>query len=101
MVDENKEIVLIDFDRMIEDDKEEMQTIDLSSNFIAPEIGEGESYKSSDIYSIGQIIYFLFIEENLLDETNTNFDDQEIQNIYLKCTKENQKKLKNKVRINH
>ena len=68
MIDENKQVVLIDFDRMIDihynsDDL----TRDFASYYIAPEIENGEISDKSDIYSLGKMIYYIINETDLRD----------------------------------
>lgn len=62
MIDENKTVVLIDFDHMITDEYKS-NTIDLQENFVAPEVNQKKSTFKSDVYSIGKIIEFMFKNE--------------------------------------
>ncbi|KAK8871640.1 hypothetical protein M9Y10_007377 [Tritrichomonas musculus] len=65
--DKNKQIVLIDFDSMINYDRrneidKSKFTTDFSSVFVAPEINRTESgipSYQSDVYSLGQMISFI------------------------------------------
>ena len=59
MIDINNQVILIDFDRMIENDASNY-TKDFSPYFVAPEITQenGIITDRSDIYSIGLIINF-------------------------------------------
>ena len=67
MIDQNNVAILIDLDRMIlnsNDDQNENMTKSLSHDFLSPEICEGKPFSySTDIYSIGKIMNFLFNEE--------------------------------------
>lgn len=61
MLNENKTVVLIDFDRLIENDDNNEQTLDLNTNFFsAPEISHTSKYSyKSDIYSLGKMFKYL------------------------------------------
>ena len=90
MIDKDKTVVLIDFDRMITitnggDDGEYEHTADFGSDFVAPEIGNGIVSDKCDIYSIGQMIKYIIAS----NETNNN--DSQIEEIYEMCTQENYK----------
>lgn len=63
MIDQNKNLVLIDFDRMLREDNNGDHTRDLMGDFVAPEIFSGILTKKSDIFSIGNIMNFIFSEE--------------------------------------
>ncbi|KAK8880742.1 hypothetical protein M9Y10_003429 [Tritrichomonas musculus] len=81
IIDEDKTIILIDFDRMIDINQQKDdfdRTQDLSSLFIAPEIIKTGNYSfKSDIYSLGKIIYFIMKEEE---------EFIQIEEIYKRCT---------------
>lgn len=64
IIDQNNNLVLIDFDRMIKNDINFIHTTYFSSDFIAPEIKSGICNNKSDIYSIGKMIYYILNEEN-------------------------------------
>ncbi|KAK8850219.1 hypothetical protein M9Y10_018343 [Tritrichomonas musculus] len=62
MIDSNKNIVLIDFDRLI-DDTENAHSIDADNIFIAPEVYTSNKYSyESDIYSVGKMIEYVLNE---------------------------------------
>ena len=64
IIDGNKTLVLIDFDRML--NKDEMQkTQNFFSIYIAPEIYDKSKRYSYevDIYSLGLIVYFIIMEK--------------------------------------
>ncbi|KAK8838429.1 hypothetical protein M9Y10_033055 [Tritrichomonas musculus] len=66
MIDENKTIVLIDFDRLIKNDCNTTKTSDLNQFFIVPEIEIGGEYSyKSDIYSLGKMIEYIIIETKI------------------------------------
>ena len=90
MIDQDKTVISIDFDRMIKttngsDDDEYEHTADFGSDFVAPEIGNGIVSDKCDIYSIGQMIKYIIAS----NETNNN--DSQIEEIYEMCTQENYK----------
>ncbi|KAK8836224.1 hypothetical protein M9Y10_039856 [Tritrichomonas musculus] len=79
MIDSNKNIVLIDFDRLI-DNIENTHSIDANNKFIAPEVYATNQYSyESDIYSVGKMI------EHIL---NGKKDVPFLNNIIQKCTNE-------------
>lgn len=89
MIDENKTVVIIDFDRIITkkgQENNESNTINFASVFCAPEISLANFDEKCDIYSIGQMIYYLLNEETPNLSTTTNFKFDEISEIYKKCT---------------
>ena len=91
IIDSRKTFVLIDFDRMIKEDINGDYTKDLSSPFLAPEISTGYSTTKSDIYSIGQMIYYI-INENYPDNESPNIlinKYPDLKKIYDQCTNEN------------
>ena len=85
--DKNKQIVLIDFDSMINYDRrneidKSKFTTDFSSVFVAPEINRTESgipSYQSDVYSLGQMISFILTEILPSEERITN-DNNTTQN---------------------
>ena len=66
ILDENQTVILIDLDRMIkynEDLIEEERTI-IIHPYSSPEIKEGQTFSySTDIYSLGMLIYYIIFEE--------------------------------------
>ncbi|KAK8896769.1 hypothetical protein M9Y10_014686 [Tritrichomonas musculus] len=93
MIDENKTVFLIDFDRMIKVSNEtfnESHTNDFQHAFVAPEVNYEYISYGNDIYSLGQMIYYI-INEKLPKTTNVSddeFSNSNIQEIFNKCTKE-------------
>lgn len=72
-----------------------MNTFDFGTQFIAPEINNSTTLFESDIYSIGQLIYYIINEkrpndkvakEELFSKSNKN-----IEIIYKLCTENNPK----------
>ena len=66
IVDEEKRVILIDFDRMIgmeeQENPEEESTKDLYNLYQAPEVRNGTVTKytnEEDVYSLGLLIYFI------------------------------------------
>lgn len=97
MIDQDKNVVLIDFDRMIY--KENISnrkrfTCDFSSSFHAPEINTVSISESCDTYSLGKIIYYI-INEKIPDFGDSltslgNLDEYlDLKNLYLQCIKQN------------
>lgn len=73
--DEYKNIVLIDFDRMVKNDEQISREnyTSLFSNFVAPEHQSGEHFSyPADIYSFGKIVQFLFKNEFEQMKSNDN-----------------------------
>ena len=91
IIDRNKNIFLIDFDRVIKKsdifDIENL-TIDLNSSFIAPEVNLGQPSYKSDIYSIGKMIYYIMNEKNPDNciDAEAICENYTIRLIYEKCT---------------
>lgn len=91
IIDENKNIVLIDFDRLVECQKDNIcdgESVDIGSKYMAPEIMEKQNYSfSADIYSIAQIIYYILCEEEPTSALNiNNLNLQSFLDFYKKCT---------------
>ncbi|KAK8871865.1 hypothetical protein M9Y10_007610 [Tritrichomonas musculus] len=66
IINKNKTIILIDLDRMIKeyDNKSEKESTILLHQYISPELLEGHPFSySTDIYSLGLLIYFIIFEE--------------------------------------
>lgn len=94
IIDENKTAVLIDFDRMIEYNdsfSEQIHTVDFSHVYSAPEITETNFSYECDIYSIGQMIYFIMNEKNPKIGNDLNSGDfrsfGDMKEMYINCTK--------------
>ena len=93
IVDGNKDIVLIDFDRMVDfqylNDNADF-TADLGSRFVAPEIQSNDITYKCDVYSLGKMIYCIMKKEISVNDENSNqnvdFGEyNEILKIYKKC----------------
>ena len=83
MIDDNKNIVLIDLDRLIGKDDENESTSGLGSIFTAPELfNKGQYSYASDIYSLGKMI------EYLMSQTTKSAEISKIEEIYKKCLNE-------------
>lgn len=67
MLDENQHIVLIDFDRMIDENDKSSTTMDFYTPYIDPKIIEGLITTQNDIYSIGKILYNIFNKKEIHD----------------------------------
>ncbi|KAK8836972.1 hypothetical protein M9Y10_037008 [Tritrichomonas musculus] len=60
MIDENKTVVLIDFDRLIKNNDKPIHTKDLGADYAAPEVlSSGKFSYESDIYSFGKMIGYI------------------------------------------
>ncbi len=103
MIYQNKTVILIDFDRMIEcNDIMPNATNDFNHHYIAPEIHFGISFsKEVDIFSLGLIIYFVICEKDLsicydlmhdYDFNELSQSYPKIQEICSSCTKQNPEK---------
>lgn len=87
MIDENKNVVLIDFDRLIINDPNAVdKTQYFNSSFTAPEIIKTGDYScKSDVYSLGKMMDYI------ITKTNTNkssIDLSKIQEISQQCMNE-------------
>ena len=73
MIDENKELVLIDLDSLIKIDecKTSENTLDIGYIFIAPEVEETKKFSyQSDVYSLGKIIEYIM--KNIVMDASQN-----------------------------
>ena len=93
IIDQNYNLVLIDFDRMITNNHNDelVFTADLNSPFLAPEL-KVKNYVPSfenDIYSIGRIIYYIFTGDKnfIIDELQQKYPA--IFDILKQCCNEN------------
>ena len=95
IIDENKDIVLIDFDHMIKSDSERESDDNKDypvTRWADPYIVKTNFSYKCDIHSIGLIIYFIF-NEKFPDNNNTLIDNDIfikyplIKKIYIDCTK--------------
>ena len=89
MIDESKTVYIIDFDRMIDNDNDQ-HTTDFSLTFAAPEINKNEFTDKNDIYSIGQMIYYIMCEKKYECEAQDNIYEKYGKNehfvsIYKSC----------------
>ena len=95
MIDQNKNIVLIDFDRMVSNDiliNDTEHTADFSSAFAAPEFN---SY-SCDIYSLGMVIFYIMIEKVPTSNFFNKIEQyKEISDIFYQCIEEDPDKRPN------
>ncbi|KAK8892772.1 hypothetical protein M9Y10_030014 [Tritrichomonas musculus] len=83
MIDDNKNIVLIDLDRLIKNDDDYERTLDLGSDFSAPEVYQaGQFSYASDICSLGKMMEYLMSQATKSDEIS------KIEGIYTKCLNE-------------
>lgn len=77
IVDEYKNIVLIDFDRMIKfDEISNVSTKDFASDYYAPEVVSNKFSYECDIYSLGLTIYSILelknpLKKNVIDYINS------------------------------
>ncbi|KAK8839265.1 hypothetical protein M9Y10_032196 [Tritrichomonas musculus] len=75
IIDENKDAILIDFDRLISID--EQSTIDFAREIMPPEINTKQklSYES-DIYTLGYIMYYILFDKKpiKIKQNETEFD---------------------------
>ena len=86
LIDQNKNIFLVDFDRMMKiDDKTEYDqcTKDFSSSFVDPEVNNGNISFANDVFSIGQMIYYIINEENPSLQINNNKIKTSTNNLHL------------------
>lgn len=90
MIDLHKNIVLIDFDRLIKDMPNNEHTSNFSCEFAAPEIQNGEVSKKSDIYSLGKIIDYIIHKIRLKDVKLPQI--QTLINIINNCVNESPEK---------
>ncbi|KAK8850202.1 hypothetical protein M9Y10_018326 [Tritrichomonas musculus] len=93
MIDENKRVFVIDFDRMAKTSDIEsglIKTADLQENYTAPEVHTGHLSPKCDIYSIGKMIKNIF-KEAFIETSDKEIinDNLVIQSLYSKCTKDN------------
>ncbi|KAK8880701.1 hypothetical protein M9Y10_003387 [Tritrichomonas musculus] len=93
IIDENETAVLIDFDRIISNNRDnENFTNDFSHDFVAPEVNEGEITNKCDIYSLGMLIYYLVINKMPTIENRIKYNDFileiNLEEIYNSCIKE-------------
>ena len=95
MIDEKKKIYLIDFDNMIHEKyliNDVEHTSSFTSVFAAPELNYGFVFYESDIYSFGQMIYYIIKEEYPININKNKFLKDAIYPIkvlFSKCTDEN------------
>ena len=77
MIDVNKTIILIDFDRILTTDITDDQklTTDFTSSFADPEVNSGKITFANDIYSIGKMILFI-LDLDLNIENSTKYSDE-------------------------
>ena len=84
IIDDNCNVFIVDFDRMIDVRNNEMHTADFSSIFIAPEAINGEISYENDIYSLGKIIIYI-LNENKEQIKLVKEDEVILEAICKKC----------------
>ncbi|KAK8843701.1 Serine/threonine-protein kinase plk4 [Tritrichomonas musculus] len=78
IINENKDAIMIDFDRVIKPDKNEPQTVDFYKKSIAPEYFKTNK---SDVFSLGYVIHYLLegeipeMENNIITKDNFIFEE--------------------------
>lgn len=95
IINENKNAVLFDLDRMINvSELKSIRTADFGSKYVAPEVNNGAISYENDVYSICQLIYFIINEKDPKPDDCILHDNHEysefcfsIQFIYNKCAK--------------
>ncbi|KAK8887072.1 hypothetical protein M9Y10_038108 [Tritrichomonas musculus] len=94
MIDENKTVVIIDFDRMI-NSSSKINKDDVTKNFTpeysAPEINKGQISIENDIYSLGKVISFIMKSKEEEEEDNFSTKFPDIFDICKRCTNDNVK----------
>ena len=99
MLDQNKMTILIDLDRMVQnsDENTNENATELFHKFLSPEILNGQSFSfSTDIYSIGKIIFYMFERE--FKQIKDDSDSENMLflfNLYEKCTQKDPSKRPN------
>lgn len=94
--DINKSLILIDLDHMINnnDPNENITISSYSKNYSAPESDEGKVSNKSDIYSLGQVIYFIMHKKDPSPNMQMNESDFKnypiMKRIYQMCSNENE-----------
>lgn len=110
IIDSNKKMVLIDFDKMINDNRKyeidkSCFSRDFGLIFSSPEIICSNLFPSfkSDIYSIGMLIYFILMEKEPDKNKNKNCDLRlkypEMYEIFKECSKLKPKKRPSIIRL--
>lgn len=104
IIDENNQVVLIDFEQMIIETREDIEyTNKWNSEFVSPELSEYGMIQTSkaDIYSIGKMIYYILLEkvppneaEKSHNEINSNIFS-EMFSIYNQCNQKDPDKRPN------
>ena len=95
MIDNDKKIHIIDFDRMVhikDIKRDETNTNDFSTVYAAPEVNTNNFSFKCDIYSLGQLMYFIMKEkapnyENKIDKNEFS----PLNDFYRRCTNINAK----------
>ena len=87
IIDENKTIVLTDFDRMLTNEDEQI-TKNFNSVYFDPEISGTKQYSYEvDIYSLGLIIYFIVTENDPPDKPYLNNIFEEFEGTFFEIGK--------------
>ena len=71
IIDEYKNVVLIDFDRLIENNQNEEHSTDFGSFFIDPNIQSGRFTEKSDIHSLYLIIKYIINDKKMMASNPT------------------------------
>ena len=95
IIDEDNNVFLIDFDRMIKlnsFEENEKFTNDFASKFSAPELSSGSFSNKVDIYSLGMIIHFIISNQNMSEKSKYY---AKLHNLYKKCIDNDESKRPN------
>lgn len=75
IIDHQKSAILIDFDRMIQQQENYQGTVNFVHQYIAPEITKGKQFSfKADIYSLGFLIYYIITEKKPKISYDDNFN---------------------------
>ena len=92
MIDENKNVVLIDLDRMIKEENilnDKYRTVDFASYFAAPEVNSRDFSYQCDVYSLGKMILYILSSGNEQFDFSINYI--EVENLAKRCTQKDPK----------
>ena len=88
IISQDKDAFIIDFDRMVkmsDMNSYDEHTADFQTVYVAPEVNLGEIDFKNDIYSIGQMIYYIMNEKKPCSDNNS-MNDEKLFSIYKRCT---------------
>ncbi|KAK8841799.1 hypothetical protein M9Y10_026748 [Tritrichomonas musculus] len=96
MIDVNKTVVLIDFDRMVPFDEQTNKGIHtrcFQSDYAAPEVIQGRYSLASDIYSLGQMMFYIMMNKMPTVENYYELkeNDEFLYQLYQQCIKIDEK----------